>query len=105
MPSKIPTHRPDVPRVNRHRDYDRFARNPEAKAFYDSPGWQAFRRWKLATSPLCEFCLGVDRLTSATLVHHKTPLRDDWSQALDPANAKSACDPCHSRHHRKSPSR
>lgn len=102
MPSKIPTHRPNVPQVSRHRDYDRFARDAEAKAFYDSPEWQSFRRWKLSTDPLCEFCVELDRVTPATLVHHKTPLRDDWTKALDPANAKSSCDSCHSRHHRKS---
>jgi 5-methylcytosine-specific restriction protein A len=79
--------------------YDK-ARYTEAEhRFYKSPEWRAARAQYLQDHPLCENCLAQDRVTPATLVHHKQRVRDHPELALDPANFKSLCDACHNPEH------
>ncbi|MDQ8395474.1 HNH endonuclease [Enterococcus faecium] len=51
--------------------------------FYASSQWKKLRRSKLADQPLCEECLRNGKITSATIVHHKTEVKEDWDKRLD----------------------
>jgi 5-methylcytosine-specific restriction protein A len=86
-------------RRQRHRDYDRYRRDPIARAFYHTAAWQRLRAMKLAETPYCEDCMQRDCLVQADHVHHVVELRDDWDLRLDVTNLRSLCHPCHSRHH------
>jgi 5-methylcytosine-specific restriction protein A len=104
MPSRIPTHKPRLLAApDRHREYDRSARDREAKRFYDSAAWKKLRRWKLATDPLCGRCERASRLAPATVVHHLVERSLAPELALDGSNLESLCAPCHSRHHASRP--
>lgn len=81
-----------VARRVRDSMYDRYNRDPDVKAFYNSSDWQRARRTKLATNPVCSRC---DRAW-AQHVHHIKPLkRCTIEQRLAQANLKSLCAPCH----------
>lgn len=100
MPHRVTTHRStDAPAVNRHREYDRAARDQEAKSFYNSVAWRKLRRLKLVTDPLCEQCRAKEIYVPATIVHHVKPRREQPDLALDLDNLESLCDSCHSRTH------
>jgi 5-methylcytosine-specific restriction protein A len=99
MPSRVPSFRSPSLAGDRHREYDRFARDREAKRFYDSGPWRKLRAWKLATDPLCERCKASGRYVAASHVHHRTERSEAPELALDEANLESLCHPCHSRHH------
>lgn len=104
MPDRIPTYRPPgAPKpTDRHRTYDRHARDREASRFYRSRAWLAARELKLRRDPLCEQCRRRQRLTPATVVHHVVERRERPDLALDLANLESLCASCHSRHHANS---
>lgn len=100
MPRRVVTHRSaPPPGVSRHRDYDRAARDPEAKRFYDSKVWRDLKALKLAIDPICEPCRARSIYVPATVVHHVKPRREYPSLALDLDNLASNCDSCHSRTH------
>jgi 5-methylcytosine-specific restriction protein A len=56
----------------------------------------------LADHPLCVACLEADRLTPATIAHHRLERLERPDLALDPANLEPYCRACHSRHHKRS---
>jgi 5-methylcytosine-specific restriction enzyme A len=97
MPERVPTHRPHA--ASRHRDYDRFGRDPEATAFYRSNAWRKARVVKLSSSPLCELCEAQGQVVLAEMVHHKREVRTDAQARLDLNNMQSLCWSCHSRLH------
>jgi 5-methylcytosine-specific restriction endonuclease McrA len=80
-------------RRQRDRFYDQHARDPEARAFYASTGWQRARAIKLAHDPICERP-GCGQF--ARHVHHKVPLKRCMpEQRTAQSNLKSLCVPCH----------
>lgn len=66
-----------------------------AQAEYRRRRWLRVRRMQLRRQPLCQNCLDEKRVTSATEVHHRKPLRlggtNEW------ANLVSLCRACHMR--------
>ncbi len=62
---------------------------------YKTAAWRQWRRVHLATHPLCVPCKRANRLTAATVVHHKVPHRGDWTLFSDPNNLESQCKTCH----------
>lgn len=100
MPHRVASHRPrSLPQANRHQSYDRYQRDREAKAFYNSRAWRMLRSLKLALDPVCEDCLKKDMLVPATVVHHEKERSEHPHLALSLENLRSKCAPCHSRLH------
>jgi 5-methylcytosine-specific restriction enzyme A len=76
-----------------NRRYD--AERPSShKRGYDVT-WQRVRKQKLSRDPLCESCMGEDRITAADEVHHDKPVRTHPELRLNLANLISLCGPCH----------
>lgn len=64
---------------------------------YGTAAWQRLRALKLATDPLCEDCLAIERLEPATCVDHKLAI-SEGGEAFPPIDQLSSkCWPCHSR--------
>ena len=86
----------------RQQEYDQRYRDRDAVRFYNSAAWQDAR-----TAALERDC-GIDRfifsesgeVQAAETVHHITPLREDWSKALDMDNLISVSDQTHKRIHK-----
>lgn len=76
-------------------------RSAEAAAYrrlYKTARWQRLREYQLSQQPLCEFCLRIEVVEPATVVHHsggghKGDIDKFWSGPF-----VSACKPCHDRH-------
>lgn len=82
MPSKIPYLR-CTPKV---------AESPERierQRFYKSPEFQALRRYKLTTEPVCECG------QPATVAHHIVDIAVAPDRRLDPTNIQTCCARCH----------
>ena len=76
------------------------ARHTEAEhLLYKTAQWSAVRRHYLDTHPLCEECQKAGRVTVATMVHHRVPIRDDPGSAFNESNLESLCASCHSALH------
>lgn len=73
---------------SRHMEYNRYRRNKRAAAFYVSAEWR-----KQRANVIRNFD-GVDlyafyvlhEIRTADMVHHITPLEDDWNRRLDASN-------------------
>jgi 5-methylcytosine-specific restriction endonuclease McrA len=86
--------------VNNNHYYDKYKRDPEARAFYKSKAWQDCRSFILERdNHLCQECLKHKKITPADMVHHIVELKDDKSKALDEDNLISLCNPCHNKEH------
>ena len=78
--------------AERQRFYDRHARDPVAKAFYNSARWKRARKTKLATHPVCERCTTA----FAVHVHHVKPLKQcSEDEKTAQANLMALCVSCH----------
>lgn len=90
---------------NTDKTYNREVRhnkeNMKYARFYASSQWKKLRRSKLADQPLCEECLRNGKITSATIVHHKTEVKEDWDKRLDYDTLESICQSCHNKEHKK----
>lgn len=75
-------------------NYNKFRRTPEAKKRYGYK-WRKIRAIFLSRNPLCEMCKRNGRFTTATEVHHITPLASGGSNHFD--NLMALCKSCHSR--------
>jgi 5-methylcytosine-specific restriction endonuclease McrA len=72
-------------------------RDPKTQAFYQSPEWrQLSRAYMYKRGFRCEKCGEI-----ATEVHHKIPLRVDWTKRLDETNLMAVCRKCHVAEERK----
>ncbi len=82
------------------RYYDKYKRNKEAKAFYNSKAWKdkraAIRR---RDNYRCIPCWNNGTYSKGTIVHHKVELLDDWSLALEDSNLETVCHDCHEVEH------
>jgi 5-methylcytosine-specific restriction enzyme A len=102
MPNSAPTHRPawaQHARSESQRYYDKYRRNKDSKALYDSQAFRVCRQIKLCAQPYCEMCLQEGRHTPAVIVHHIIEITEDASLALDIDNMQSLCRACHGSMH------
>ncbi|WP_090951771.1 HNH endonuclease [Parageobacillus thermantarcticus] len=80
------------------KDYDKYKRNQQARAFYHSKEWERIRLAALARDNfLCQHCLRNNRITPADMVHHIIEIKRDWSRRLDLDNLISLCNSCHNK--------
>lgn len=79
-------------RAEQHRHYDKYQRDPESKAFYNSAAWERARAICLREHPVCQRC---ERAWSRH-VHHRKPLKQCTpEEKLDQKNLEALCVPCH----------
>ena len=76
---------------------DNARREPEIRAFYDSPAWRRLSAAYRAEHPLCETCATEGRETPSQHVDHVISVREAPDRALDETNLRALCKPCHSR--------
>lgn len=70
---------------------------------YNTTAWKKLRKLKLATSPLCEDCLRINRVVTANHVDHRHAV-SQGGPAFPPLNGlASLCHPCHSAKTARSP--
>jgi 5-methylcytosine-specific restriction endonuclease McrA len=69
------------------------------RSIYNDWTWFKTRALKKRLQPLCEKCLAQNRLSVATIVHHKVSVEEapHLMHALE--NLTSLCRPCHEREH------
>ncbi|MBN8957648.1 MAG: HNH endonuclease [Rhizobiales bacterium] len=83
-------------RRHRNREYDaRRRREKPWRRLYATPRWRALRDAQLEAEPLCLRCKAANRLTPATVAHHKKPHKGDEVLFFDPNNVTSSCADCH----------
>ncbi|MVM31182.1 hypothetical protein GO755_14160 [Spirosoma sp. HMF4905] len=63
---------------------------------YRNAPWRRTRKLQLEKEPLCKYCLDNKKLTPATVVDHKKPVRLGGG-FLDENNLMSLCKSCHAR--------
>lgn len=89
-------------RVRADKYYDQYQRDKQSRGFYKSRAWQAVRlRALVRDTYLCQDCLKENRIAQADTVHHRVPIREDWSKRLDMDNLLSLCSACHNKRHGK----
>ena len=75
-----------------NKQYNRFDRDKDSQAFYESVAWRRLRRIKLQMNPLCEEC----GRAKATTADHIVPIKQGGA-TLDVSNLQSLCGSCHGR--------
>jgi 5-methylcytosine-specific restriction protein A len=81
---------------SRHKQYDNNVRDKRIAKFYASPEWIRTRNLVLIKAGYqCESCRLQGKLTPATEVHHKIPVKVDWSKRLTLDNLIALCHRCH----------
>ncbi|MCI9078979.1 MAG: HNH endonuclease [Lachnospiraceae bacterium] len=82
----------------RHKAYDMYHRNQEAKAFYNSTEWQYVREAVLARDNHIDIYLYITegRAVPASTVHHITELSEDYAKRCDMDNLVSVSEATHS---------
>ena len=65
------------------------------KNFYSSTRWLKFRRWYLASHPLCVKCEAKRLTVLAEHVHHVQTRKSHPELAFDEDNCQALCQPCH----------
>jgi len=87
---------------SRHKQYNNNVRDKRSAKFYASQQWFDLRNVIMSRAGYqCEICKAQGRLTPATEVHHKIPIRVDWSKRLAPDNCIALCHRCHMMEERK----
>ncbi len=71
--------------TRRHKEYDRYSRDKESKAFYNSAKWIKARAAALKRCSYMDVYVYMTEgiIQPADTVHHIVPLRDDRSKATD----------------------
>lgn len=82
----------------RHKEYDRYSRDRNAKAFYGSRLWEKTREEVLELDGGIDVYLFMTEgiIAAADTVHHIVPLRDDWARRADKENLMSLSHDTHS---------
>jgi 5-methylcytosine-specific restriction protein A len=84
--------------AERQRYYDRYKRDKQAAAFYNSSAWKRLREQALIRdNGLCQECLKEKKITPAFVVDHILPLKLFWHLRLTLNNLRSLCGSCHSK--------
>ena len=94
-----PTGYCDKHRQQAHTAYRQSRPDQAEQKIYRSRRWTELSKRKRQTDPLCEQCLQQGKITPATLVHHKIPIRDG-GDPWDWANLESCCASCQAISHR-----
>lgn len=87
--------------TGRHRTED----ERERAKFYSSKRWRAYRKAKLAKTPLCERCRARGIIRAANTVHHKVERLINPKLTFAWDNLESVCASCHTIHHNASRAR
>ena len=92
-------HKSETNRYNRERT------DKEYVAFYKTKEWQLVRGLALARDGYqCVSCKKKGIRKQAEMVHHKIPVKKDWSKRLELTNLESLCEACHNAiEHQKPP--
>ncbi|MEX3621874.1 HNH endonuclease [Viridibacillus arvi] len=91
---------------DRHKLYDKYARNQDSKAFYNSKEWKQLSNEIYNNQHgLCQMCLKEQMIITGSvdsngkfkrnIVDHKVPISEDWDKRLDKNNLWVLCQ----RHH------
>lgn len=81
----------------RHKEYDKYARDSKAKAFYDGKEWEEQRKRILEEDGIDVYLyMTSGEVKPADTVHHILPLRECWERRLDPNNLMSLHHDTHS---------
>lgn len=78
--------------------YNRYTRDEDSKAFYNSKAWRRLSRLQLQREPLCADCLRAGRIHPAEIADHIKPIRENGAR-LDMENLQSLCRACHNTKH------
>ena len=78
-----------------YQQYNRFQRDQESQAFYNSNKWRKLRDKKIKLDPLCEQCRDNDLVVTADMVHHIIERKEGGSDTID--NLQSLCFACHEK--------
>jgi 5-methylcytosine-specific restriction enzyme A len=73
-------------------------RSAEAAAYrrlYGTARWKRIREHQLASQPLCEFCLRIEVIEPATIVHHSGGGHKGDEERFWSGPFMSTCKPCH----------
>ena len=76
--------------------YNRERTDKDYVAFYKTKEWILVRGLALARDGYqCVSCRKQGIKKQAEMVHHKIPVKKDWSKRLELANLESLCEACH----------
>ena len=98
--SKRPCRHPGCPNLTdgtyceEHKHLYEYKRPSAYRRGYGSK-WQRLSKVYLRKHPLCVKCLAQGRYTTATVVDHITPHRNDPVLMWDESNWQALCKPCH----------
>lgn len=70
---------------------------PDYRKWYSTKRWIKARLSYLRVHPLCVHCKQNNRVTSATVVDHKTPHKGNLKLFWDSNNWQGLCGSCHGR--------
>ena len=85
-------HKSETNRYNRERT------DKDYVAFYKTKEWILVRGLALARDGYqCVSCRKQGIKKPAEMVHHKIPVKKDWSKRLELTNLESLCEACHNR--------
>lgn len=80
----------------RHKRYDKFRRNKQSKALYNSKEWKMARAAAVSRDNyLCVHCLLDGHTVPAEEVDHIVPIKVNWGKRLSLDNLQSLCFKCH----------
>ncbi|WP_090758577.1 HNH endonuclease [Bacillus sp. OK048] len=81
---------------DRYKYYDKYKRDKDAAAFYNSKPWELVREQALLRDlGLCLHCLESKEITLADMVDHIIPIKIEWDLRLSIGNLQSLCNACH----------
>ena len=81
----------------RHKEYDKYSRDKEAKKFYTSKAWRTTRAHVLTLDEIDVYLYTTTgEVVMADTVHHIIPRKDDESKSLDIDNLISLSRETHS---------
>jgi 5-methylcytosine-specific restriction protein A len=82
-----------------NKNYDenvRYKKDKRYAEFYQSMDWKRIKKQALVRDHgLCQRCLDNKKIVTADVVHHKVPIKSDWSRRLDINNLVCWCHKCH----------
>lgn len=94
------SHTAEEKKVERHKQYDKYARDKKSKEFYHSKEWTKLRKVAMVRDyGLCQECLKENKIISADVVHHIAEVRKDWDNRLVLENLTCLCHGCHNKIH------
>ncbi len=81
----------------RHKSYDKYVRDKDSKAFYNSPEWRRVRKQALIRDNyLCVECLKERKITPAYIVDHISEIKDGGDK-LNINNLQCLCQMHHNQ--------